>query len=59
MPIKSSLGGNSIGVLNLHSNGLEMLISAGAPSQFFPLAEPFTSLLADALQKLLKFDEKD
>ena len=59
MPIKSSLGGNSIGVLNLHSNGLEMLTSAGAPSQFFPLAEPFTSLLADALQKLLKFDEKD
>ena len=39
-------------------NGFDMLTGVGVPSQFFPLTEPFTTLLADALVRLLKFDRK-
>ena len=58
IPIKSSLGSTPVGVVNLHSNGFDMLTGVGVPSQFFPLTEPFTTLLADALLRLLKFDRK-
>lgn len=53
IPIKSSANTMPIGVVNLHCNSTGILRDPGAPSQFFPLIEPFTTLLADTMLRLL------
>ncbi len=46
VPIISEDGASRIGVLNLHSSRPGILKDPGAPSQFFPLIQPFTRLLS-------------
>jgi len=53
IPIASVDDKIAIGVLNLHCNRVGILNDPGAPSQFFPLVRPFTTLLADSLRKYL------
>jgi len=54
LPVTSRLDNVRLGVLNLHSSRANLLFGEGAPSQFFPLTQPFIAMLADLVAQLLK-----
>jgi hypothetical protein len=53
IPITCAVSGARIGILNLHSNKVQLLYKAETPSQFYPVLVPFQILLADLLTELL------